>query len=174
MAEAGTARSGPGSPDHGSNGTGGQLSLAGPSVAPEWPGARAPAEAGGPPQQALPGVFDLNKQTRTVGRDTYTVPPETSLQAALVKARERDLWRLVSWQPDKQQWWVPSRSTPAAHYALTVRPGTAKGDPWWLRLRCNCEAEQSGRYMACWHKAAVAYREERRKVMQAQLEERWR
>jgi hypothetical protein len=174
MAATGTARSGPGSPDHGSDGGGRQLPLASEALAPEWPGAGAPAEAGRSSQQTLPGMQPEAFQTRTVGRDTYTVPPEASLQAALVKARERDLWRLVSWQPDKQQWWVPSRTTAAAHYVLTVRPGTARGGPWWLRLRCNCEAEQSGRYMACWHKAAVAYREERRKVMQAQLEERFR
>jgi hypothetical protein len=174
METVGTARSGPWREDNGSDGAGGQLPLAGEAVAPEWPGTGAPAEARGAPQQALPGVQSDPLQTRTVGRDTYTVPPQASLQAALVKARDRDLWRLVSWQPDKQQWWCPSRTTPAAHYALTVRPGTAKGDPWWIRLRCNCDAETSGRYMACWHKAAVAYREERWKVMRAQREERFR
>ena len=170
MATVGPARGRQGRADHGSDAEGRQFPVVGPPVAPEWPGAGAPVETGGPSQPSLPGVQPEALETRTAGRDTYTVPPAAALQAALVKARSGDLWRLVAWQPDKRQWWVPSRTTAGAHYILTTRPHTVRGDPWWIRLRCNCEAEQSGRYMACWHKAAVAYREERWGVMRAQLE----
>lgn len=130
--------------------------MASAPVAPEWPGLGTPAESGGAPQPALPGLQSDNQRTVTVGGTAYTVPPQASLQAALAKARTNSLWRLVAWQPDLQQWWVPSRTTPGMAYWLHVRKGTERGHPWWLRLQCNCDAEQSGRYLACWHKAAVA------------------
>lgn len=139
--------------------------MASATVEPEWPRPGAKVEGGGSSQQALPGVLDQDERTVTVGGHTYTVPPQASLQAALAKARHNSTWRLVSWQPDLQQWWIPSRTTPGVVYWLTVRKGTARGDPWWIRLVCNCDAETSGRYLACWHKAAVSTREQARTKM---------
>lgn len=164
------AREQEGRPDHGSSSRGGRAPLARPSVEPEWPGTGASTEARGPSQPALPGVREEAVAVVTVGGRDYTVPPQASLQKALVTARSQDRWRTVSWQFDLQQWWVPSATTAGMVYWLTVRPGTKQGSPWWLRLVCNCDAEQSGRYMACWHKAAVAVWHAHRKVMKWQAE----
>lgn len=139
--------------------------MASATVEPEWPRPGAQAEAGGPSQPALPGMQPERQRTVRHGGYDYTVPDQAVLQSALSKARTGSLWRLVSWQPDLQQWWVPSRTTPATVYWLTVRKGTARGDPWWLRLQCNCDAETSGRYLVCWHKAAVTIRERLRHQM---------
>lgn len=124
-------------------------------VAPEWPGPGTQTEGGGSPQPALPGVLDQDERAGPDRERPYTVPPDASLQAALRKAIHGDWWRLVTWQPDKQQWWVPSASTPGAVYWLHTRPGTVRSDPWYWRLVCNCPAETSGKWLVCWHKAAV-------------------
>jgi len=83
-----------------------------------------------------------------------TVPPEAALEAAFKKARDGSWWRLVSHQPDQQCWYCPSRTTPGEFYVLRVRPGSQRGDEWYWRLTCSCPAESSGKYLACWHKAA--------------------
>lgn len=41
---------------------------------------------------------------------------------------------------------------------VTLRKGATRDMPWWLRYECTCKATTSGKYMACWHKAACHYR----------------
>ena len=81
----------------------------------------------------------------------------------MAKATEREWWRLVAYQADQNCYYVPSRSTPGEFYVL--RHSQAKGRlPWWLAYLCNCEAQKSGKYVVCWHKAAVYVAQQRRRA----------
>jgi hypothetical protein len=115
-------------------------------------------EAEGPHQRLLPGLQDRPVHVQRVARVGPTEPPESALQSALAKAREREWWRLVSWQWDRGHWLCPSRTVPGDSYVLTVRPASVRSSPWWWRFKCSCPAEASGKYLACWHKAALYLR----------------
>jgi hypothetical protein len=97
-------------------------------------------------------------RTFRIGNHTFTVPPQSSLQAALATARLGDWWRLASYQADAGAYLVPSRTTPGERYVVTLRKGATREDPWWWRYECTCKASTSGKYLACWHKAACHYR----------------
>jgi hypothetical protein len=99
-------------------------------------------------------------RTYRVGEHTFTTPPQSSLQAALATARLGDWWRLASYQADAGCYLVPSRSTPGERYVVTLRRGATRDDPWWWRYECTCKASTSGKFLACWHKAACHYRRE--------------
>lgn len=43
---------------------------------------------------------------------------------------------------------------------MTLRTGASRDDPWWWRYECTCAATTSGKYLACWHKAACQLRRE--------------
>lgn len=106
----------------------------------------------------MPGVQP--ERTYRIGEHTFTTPPQASLQQALSTARQGDWWRLASWQQDANCYLVPSRTIPGERYVVTLRKGAARGHPWWLRYICTCKATTSGKYLACWHKAACHYRRE--------------
>lgn len=74
--------------------------------------------------------------------------------AAYVKARERIKWASPRWRSSVQRWEVPSESAPGVVYLLRLRPGTVKGEKWWVRLECECANERLGRRV-CWHKAII-------------------
>lgn len=122
------------------------------------PDSGAPAEEGGTPQLVLPGLPAHPPLRGRVSRERATEPPESALSAAFAKAREREWWRLVAWQWDRNHWLCPSRTIPGDTYILAVRSGSVRKDPWWWRFTCSCPAEASGRYLACWHKAALYLR----------------
>jgi hypothetical protein len=96
-----------------------------------------------------------------IGGHTFTTPSQASLQKALSTARQGDWWRLASFQADAQCYLVPSRTTPGERYVVTLRKGATRDHPWWLRYECTCAASTSGKWLACWHKAACHYRRER-------------
>lgn len=152
------------------------------SQAPEWPGSTpdpgpgptpgpgvvrrervgrrapggTPAEEPAPPGDTVPVVQSTHAYGH--GGHTFTTPPQASLQKALADARVGEWWRLVSWQEDAGCYLVPSRTTPGQRYTITRRKGTSRSDPWWWRYECTCPAHTSGRYLACWHKAATHIR----------------
>jgi hypothetical protein len=95
-----------------------------------------------------------------LGGHTFTTPSQASLQKALSTARLGDWWRLASYQQDAQCYLVPSRTTPGERYVVTLRKGATRDHPWWLRYECTCAASTSGKWLACWHKAACHYRRE--------------
>lgn len=114
----------------------------------------APAEVQRSPDPAVPAVQPNAGGARRAGYAGATVPSPEVERAALAKAQERDWWRLVSYQHDQGCWYVPSRTTPGEFYVVRVRRGSERSHPAWWRLECNCPAEDSGRYLACWHKYA--------------------
>lgn len=122
---------------------------------------RAAAQDERAPEPVVPGVQPLPPSGRSAGYAGATVPSAEVERAALTKAQERDWWRLVSYQPDQGSWYVPSRTTPGEFYVVRVRAGSEKGHPPWWRLTCNCPAETSGKFLACWHKYAVWLRFQR-------------
>lgn len=87
---------------------------------------------------------------------TATVDPEV-IEAAFAKADTGEWWRLVSWQPDRQHWLIPSRTTPGESYRVERRRAGARGRAWWDAWWCSCPNEHTGRRV-CWHKAAVVLR----------------
>ena len=137
------------------------------SVRPEWrnivPGADdrtwdaragAAVEASRSPGPPLRAVQPPPGDTRAAGIAGATIPPPDAISSAIGKASEGEWWRLVSWQADWQCYLVPSRTEPGQSYRVGRRPGARRDDPWWWRYTCDCKAHTSGKYLACWHKAA--------------------
>lgn len=87
-------------------------------------------------------------------------PSEEVIREAFRKADEALWWRLVSpsIEPSNAtRWYVPSRTVAGDYYTVSLRPGPP-GRPFWEALDCNCQAITSGKYVVCWHKAAVTRR----------------
>lgn len=84
-----------------------------------------------------------------------SAPPTEAIANANAKAAEHDWWRLVSFQHDQHCYYVPSRTTPGQYYVVRRRKRNPPKGAYWVAYSCTCKAETSGRYVLCWHKAAV-------------------
>ena len=87
--------------------------------------------------------------------ERYAIVPASVLLGAFKRAEINSETHPVRWDPTKQQWVVPSASTPRRSYRVWRRRGRSGAAPFYVILECNCQAEQSGSYLVCWHKAAV-------------------
>ena len=134
-----------------------------PTVCADLAGRRTSAgtvpETQWPHQRPLPDL--CGEPARTP--EGLALPEDPVLQAAceraLAKAREHEWWRLVAPQLARsnfQQWRIPSRTEPGQYHTVWRARPTAFG--WWNKLDCSCPAIASGKYLVCWHKAAVAIR----------------
>ena len=128
------------------------------SVARRDPNPREKAKDQRPSQPALP---TMQPETRRVAfpSDRYPRVDPTVLHSAMGRARKAlESGLFVEWLPAKQQWKVPSATTPRRSYRVWKRVGRKGRLPFWVALECNCQAEQSGSYLVCWHKCAVKIR----------------
>lgn len=128
------------------------------SVAPRNTSGRTSRKEAGPSQGVLPDVQP--ETTRTAyPSDRYPYVDPTVLKSAMGRARiALDRGLAVTWDPKKQQWAVPSATDPRRSYRVWKRMGRKGRLPFWVALECNCQAEQSGSYLVCWHKCAVKLR----------------
>lgn len=88
------------------------------------------------------------------GRDTRFARAQAE---AIYKARELGTWKEVLFYPGEGIWTVPSNGHPNMRYTIDTGNPNAPGSSWWLRLRCECPADEHG-LSVCYHKAAVYYR----------------
>lgn len=116
---------------------------------------RATAKSGGARQQALPTVQSEGAGVGPYPSDKYPSVDPAAIAGCFNRARTDLRWTAVSWDPKVQQWEVPSSDRRRGTYRVRRRPGVKGKVPWWKGLQCNCAAEESGMYLACWHKAAV-------------------
>jgi hypothetical protein len=125
------------------------------SVAGRKPAGRAKVEEH-PPRKA--DVSPVQRKLDTLvamPSDRYPTVDPTVLASAFGRAAKDDRWATVSWDPTKQQWEVPSATDPRRSYRVWRRRGRKGRLPFYVILECNCQAEQSGSYIVCWHKCAV-------------------
>lgn len=128
------------------------------SVARGKQGPRTARKAERPSQAALPTLHREASRT-AMPSDRYPRVDPTVLASAMGRARKFLAEGLfVEWLPTKQQWKVPSATNPGRSYRVWKRVGRKGRLPFWVGLECNCQAEQSGSYLVCWHKCAVKIR----------------
>lgn len=125
------------------------------SMAGSKPAGRT-ASKGHPPRQAnVPTVQRKLDTLVAMPSDRYPTVDPTVLASAFGRAAQGDRWTFVSWDPTKQQWEVPSATDTRRSYRVWRRRGRKGRLPFYVALECNCQAEQSGSYIVCWHKCAV-------------------
>jgi hypothetical protein len=125
------------------------------SVAGSKPVRRTAPQSGRASQAVLPDLQPTKRQPVAYPSDRYPRINPTVVAAAFGRASKGDLWTLVSWDPKKQQWEVPSATTVGRSYRVWRRRGRSGPLPFYVALECNCAAEQKDSYLVCWHKCAV-------------------
>lgn len=136
----------------------GSRAISSSSVAERNTSRRAQSKASGTSQGVLPDVLPTTTRT-AMPSDRYPYVDPTVLKSAMGRARiALDRGLAVTWDPKKQQWAVPSATDPRRSYRIWKRVGRKGRLPFWVALECNCQAEQSGSYLVCWHKCAVKLR----------------
>ena len=78
-------------------------------------------------------------------------------EEAINKARNLGTWKEVLFYPGEGIWTVPSNGHPNMRYTIDRGNPHSPDEAWWLRLRCECPADEHG-LSVCYHKAAVYYR----------------
>lgn len=126
-----------------------------PSVARRKPVRRAKPQEPEAHQATLPTVQLKGDAVGAYPGDKYPSVDPTVIAAAFGRARTNLRWTAIAWDASLQQWEVPSSDPRRGTYRVRKRPGVKGKVPWWKALICNCMAENSGMYLACWHKAAT-------------------
>jgi hypothetical protein len=106
-------------------------------------------------QSALPRVQPTVEVVGPGRGDRYPLVPAEALLSAFARAEKHSAAHPVEWDASKQQWVVPSATDPRRHYRVWRRRTRTGSLPFYVHLECNCQAEQSGSYLVCWHKCAV-------------------
>jgi hypothetical protein len=126
----------------------------GEGLAGEWPGAREAAQKHWPLRPAVPGL-PRHRTSRADTRRAAGVDVARSVrERAFEKADSRGGHSAAKWDVHIQAYVVGSNDTPGTNRIVRKRVGAYSGDPWWVRLSCDCPNETTGRQV-CWHKAAV-------------------
>lgn len=102
-----------------------------------------------------PGRTPTKNLPTAMPNDRYPHVAADVLLAAFARAEKNGAPDVVEWDASKQQWIVPSATASRGHYRVWRRRGRRGPLPFYVILECNCRAEQSGSYLACWHKCAV-------------------
>jgi len=128
------------------------------SVAPRRTGARAVPKEHGQVQEPLPSVPAVAPSVPLPQPRNHPVNDPNVWRAAIERAYDGGKWQDTYWDPQHEQWCVPSASHPDRTYRVWRRRGNPqRSGYWWDVYECNCDAERQGKRV-CWHKAATFLR----------------
>src|SRR5688500_18664285 len=113
------------------------------------------AQKRGADKAPVPTVQPTARVATPYPSDRYPDVDPTVLLSAFGRAEKAGAPDNVKWDPTNQQWIVPSATDARRSYRVWRRHSKSGPRPFWIILECNCQAEQSGSYLVCWHKCAV-------------------
>lgn len=125
------------------------------SVAGGATGRRETPEKRRTPKAAVPPVQPTVEVVGPERGERYQLVPEKALLSAFARATINVAKHPVKWDAENQWWVVKSATDTRRDYCVWRRRSKRGRLPFYVILECNCQAEQSGSYLVCWHKCAV-------------------